>query len=532
MKIRSSIQWKMTSLIIYIVWFSLVLLGVILIGQFLREQEQEIKERAMLTARTVAELPNMSVNLLEKPDPASNLAKIVERFRLINDADYIVILNMNQERLTHPNSDLIGTISTSTDEGPSFTEHSYTSKAEGEIGTVIRAFVPIMNDNHQQIGVVIVGYKLPGIINMISSLRVQLFLTIGITFIFGAWGAWLLARHIKRQMFKMEPEEIARIVVERTESFNAMQEGIIAIDNDEMVTIFNDKAKQMLGVEGDVIGRKITSILPDSYLPEILKINKPIYNKDLHIRNLAILSNRIPIKVDGKTVGAIAVFQDRTELKKLAEELTDVKAFVSALRAQNHEHLNKLHTIAGLIQLGKKDKALEYVFEVTEEQGELTSFLSRNIGDDSLVGLLLGKVRRGKELGIHVEIDRHSFLGRFPKLMDNHDFVLILGNLIENAFDSFKNHMEKEKEIYISIRQTDKVLSILVEDNGSGIPEQLQPMIFQEGYSSKSSVTGRGIGLFLVKQIVEKGNGSIHVDSMVNKGTTFSIIFGMGDGDD
>lgn len=527
MKVRLSIQWKITSLIIYIVWFSLLLLGIILIGQFLHEQENQMKEKATLTARTVAELPMTSEGILELN---GSFSKTVERIRVINKADYIVVLDMNHTRITHPNPKLIGTVSSSTDEGPAFTEHSYTSKAKGEIGIVIRAFVPIMNSDHQQIGVVIAGYKLPGLMDTILSLRIHFFFTAGITLAFSAWGAWLLARHIKRQMFKLEPDEIARLLVERTETFNAMHEGIIAIDNNEVITIFNHKAKQILGIEGDVIGQKIIKVVPDTQLLEILKIHRPIYNKDLFVRNQVILSSRIPIKVEGKTAGAIAIFQDRTDVNKLAEELTGVKAFVSALRVQNHEHMNKLHTIAGLIQLDKKDKALEYVFQVTAEQGELTRFLSTNIGDDSLTGLLLSKVSRGKELGIHVEIDRRSFFKSFPKLLDHHDFVLILGNLIENAFDSFKNKAEKEKNIYISIKQTNKVLVIFVEDNGCGIPSHVQSSIFNEGYSSKSS-TGRGIGLFLVKQIVEKGNGMIHVESTVDEGTSFSITFEMGDGE-
>ncbi len=532
MRVRKlSIQWKMTGLIIYIVWFSLLLLGIILIGQFFQEEENSLKEKAMLTARTVAELPNLTTDYKKHPEAIDSLAKTVERIRMINEADYIVVLDMNRVRLTHPNKELVGTPSSSADEGPAFTEHSYTSKAKGEIGTVIRAFVPIMDPNHQQIGVVISGYKLPGIIDMISSLRGQLFLTIGIALAFSAWGAWLLARHIKRQMFKLEPDEIAKLLVERTETFNAMHEGIIAIDTDEVITIFNHKAKEILGIEGDIIGKKIVDVLPDTHLLEILEINRPIYNKDLHIRNLTILSNRIPIKVEGKTVGAIAIFQDRTEVRKLAEELTGVKAFVSALRVQNHEHMNKLHTIAGLIQLDKKETALKYVFDITEEQGELTRFLSEHLNDDSLTGLLLSKVSRGKELGIHVEIDRHSFMNKFPDRMDHHDFVLIIGNLIENAFDSFKNQLEKEKEIYISIQQTEKVFHILVEDNGCGIPEEKLSSIFDKGYSSKSS-TGRGFGLYLVKQIVDKGDGIIQVDSIVDRGTSFTITFEMGDKSD
>lgn len=532
MKVRRlSIQWKMTGMIIYIVWFSLLLLGIILIRQFFQEEEDRLKEKAMLTARTVAELPNITTEMNENDETLDSLTKTVERIRMINEADYIVVLDMNRIRLTHPNKDLIGTPSQSADEGPAFTEHSYISKAKGEIGTVIRAFVPIMNPEHQQIGVVIAGYKLPGIVDMLTSLRGQLLVTAGITLAFSSWGAWLLARHIKRQMFKLEPDEIARLLVERTETFNAMHEAIIAIDNDGIITIFNHKAKEILGIKEDVIGKKIIDVLPDTHLLEILESDRPVYNKELLIRNLAILSNRIPIKVEGKTVGAIAIFQDRTEVKKLAEELTGVKAFVNALRVQNHEHMNKLHTIAGLIQLGNKEAALKYVFDITEEQGELTRFLSEHIKDDSLTGLLLSKVSRGKELGIHVEIDRHSFLERFPPRLDHHDFVLILGNLIENAFEAFKSQAEKEKEIYISIQQTDHVLQLLVEDNGCGIPADELPFIFDEGYSSKAA-TGRGFGLYMIKQIVEKGNGVIQVDSLIDMGTTFSITFEMGDGSD
>ncbi len=100
-------------------------------------------------------------------------------------------------------------------------------------------------------------------------------------------------------------------------------------------------------------------MIPDTRLPEILQLNQPVYNRELQVRNLNILSNRVPIKVNNHTVGAVAIFQDRTEVKKLAEELTGVKSFVSALRVQNHEYMNKLHPIAGLIQLGNKDKALQ-----------------------------------------------------------------------------------------------------------------------------------------------------------------------------
>ncbi|OLN21250.1 histidine kinase [Domibacillus antri] len=517
------IQWKITGLIVFILLFSFLVLGMVLTSNYIETEESELRDRAILTARTVAELPGVAESLSSTGGVPDGAASAVEELRVINKADYIVILNMDRVRLTHPVQSKIGTMSNGEDEGPAFAEHSYTAKGKGEVGTLIRAFVPILDEEHNQVGVVITGYKLPQVMETILSLKREIFITSGLALLISGWGAYMLARHIKKQMFHLEPHEIAQLVVERTETFNAMHEGVIAIDKFERITIFNDKAKEMLDIQGEVTGRQIREVLPDTHLPEILQLDHPIYNKDLQIRNLAIVSNRVPIRVDGVTVGAISIFQDRTQVKQLAEELTGVKAFVSALRVQNHEHMNKLHTIAGLIQLGNREKALEYVFQVTEEQEELTRFLSKNIKDDSLSGLLLSKVSRGKELGIQLVIDRYSRLRTFPPYLDHHDFVLVLGNLIENAFDSFEQQSE-DNQIYVSIQQTDQVLSILVEDNGQGIEKEKQPFVFQQGYSTKSK-TGRGIGLYLVKQIVEKGKGDIQLESIPGEGTTFQIVF-------
>ncbi|MED4970858.1 sensor histidine kinase [Parageobacillus toebii] len=523
---RLSIRWKITILISFIVSFSLLLSGMFVIGDFFHTKEEELRQRALLTARTVSELPEIKSHIVGTKEERSSINIIVERVRIIHNADYVVVLDMNKVRLSHPVPSMIGRVSRGADEGPAFAEHTYTSKARGEIGTVIRAFVPIMNKDHQQIGVVIAAYRLPTFFEVIDALKEEISITIILSLLIGGIGAWLLASHIKRQMFHLEPHEIAKLLVERTEAFNAMHEGVIAIDSNENITIFNDRAKRMFGVKGDVIGKPIRAIIPDTRLPEILEIDQPIYNKELQIGNLTIWSNRIPIRVNGKTVGAIAIFQDRTEVKKLAEELTGVKAFVSALRVQNHEYMNKLHTIAGLIQLGHLEKALEYVFQVTEEQEELTRFLSKHIKDESISGLLLSKIRRGKELGIRVIIDRHSRLHAFPPALDHHDFVIILGNLIENAFDSFQGITDREKEIYVSIEQNEEICSLSVEDNGQGINEKHLDRIFEEGFSTKSE-NGRGIGLYLVKHIVEKGKGHIDVQSEKGKGTIFTITFDM-----
>ena len=522
-----SIHWKVMLMTFFIIICSFTVAGIFVLESVMEMKEEEISERAMLLSRTVAELPEVQKQLMED-DPvkaAAAINPIVERIRVINGADYIVVLNNKRIRLSHPVKPMIGTISRTADEDAAFTEHTYISKATGEQGTVLRGFFPVMDEDHRQIGVVISGYLLPTLWEIIWGIRMEIFLAVGFSLLFGVWGAWSLAKNVKSRMFDLEPHEIARLYVERNETFNAMNEGIIAIDNQLAITVFNEKAYEILGVKRqDVIGKSIYDVLPDTRLPEIIDFNHPVYNKELLVNQHSILSNRIPIQVNGETIGAVAVFQDRTEVKKLAEELTGVKAFVQALRVQNHEHKNKMHTIAGLLQLGKHKKAMDYIMHANEEWDVLMDFLHGRIKDDNLSGLLLSKVREGKELGIEFEIDKNSRWDHFPKGMDHHDFVIILGNLIENAFEAVQLSNKAEKKVFVSLDQTDDHTSILIEDNGIGMDEETIANIFKDGFTLKSE-EGHGIGLFLVHEMVTKGGGSIEADSVPGEGTSFVITF-------
>ncbi|MGX9134628.1 ATP-binding protein [Rummeliibacillus sp. JY-2-4R] len=519
---------KIMSLTFFIIVFSFLVAGIFVIGNILSTKEKELGNQAMLNARTVAKLPEVTnqLSLDKKPiDQAKVINDTIEGIRIINKAEYIVVLNMDHIRLSHPEKDLIGTKSKTSDENAAFAEHYYLSKAQGEVGKTIRAFVPIMNDKHQQIGVVIVGYRLPTIPEILYSIRKEILIATLLSLLFGAWGAWLLGRNMKKQMFNLEPHEIAKMYTERTETFNAMHEGIITIDNDFTVTIFNTKAKQILGItDENLVGKKIFDILPDTRLPEILDYNQPVYNKELFVNQHNIMSNRVPIIVAGKTVGAIAIFQDRTEFKKLAEELTGVKEFVQALRIQNHEHKNKIHTIAGLIQLGHYQQALSYIKEVKESQDEIANFLNDRIKNQNISGLLLSKINHGKELGIDVEIDMNSQLTKIPEQMDFNDFVVIIGNLIENAFEALQLSKKEDRKVMISIDQDEDILSILVEDNGIGMSDEVKARIFDNGYSTKNN-ENHGIGLYLIQDIVKKLDGTIEVTSTVGEGTSIFVTF-------
>lgn len=530
---KMPVNGKILLVTFLIIALSFLLGGIFLLGNLLSEQEKDFGQRAMLVARTVSNVPELSVHLENAniKESAKNINKIVDGIRVIHKAEYIVVMNMERIKLSHPVSKEIGKRSESQDLNAAFSEHYYVSKARGESGVMIRAFVPIINDKREQVGIVVVGYSLPDFLEMLQSYEREIMITIVISLIFSIFGAYTLGRHIKKQMFGLEPHEIAKMYVERTETFNAMHEGIIAVDKEMNITIFNEKAADILGVTRKIeecIGQKIYDVLPDTRLPEIVETATPVYDQELYINHHSILSNRVPIIVNGELVGAVAMFKDLTAVKKLAEEVTGVKAFVQALRVQTHEHKNKIHTIAGLLQLGHTKQALEYVTVTTENEASLTKFLNERFHNENISGLLLSKVSYGKELGIEVEIDRKSHFKRFPPLLDHHDFVVLFGNLIENAFEALNVLSKEDKYVAISVDEHDGVLAIAVTDNGIGMTKEVQERMFENGFSSKAS-ENRGIGLHLVYEIVRKGNGDIEVTSEFMKGTSFLILFELGE---
>jgi two-component system sensor histidine kinase DctS len=519
-------RWKLTALSFGIVAFTLLITGIILLGYMLHVKEEQLSQRAMITGQIVAQslIVQQQIN---SENASERLQPVVERIRMINEHDYIVILNMDRIRLTHPIQERLNTPFVGGDEDPAFAEHIYVSKAEARDGsTSIRAFVPIKNPDQvmEQIGVVVVGNVLPTAIDLLFEFRHAIFVIALITTLFGVWGAWLLATHIRKQTFEMEPEVLARVLVERTATFNAIHEGVVAIDDQERITVINSAAIHMLNLNENqkLLGVKIQEVIPDTRLPEILELGKPIYQRDLYVQNKAILSNRIPITVGEKTVGAVAIFQDRTEVNRLAQELTGVQAFVEALRVKNHEYSNKLHTIAGFIQLEESQKALEYIFELNEEQSGLSQVVMQQIHDDNIAGLLLGKLSRAKELGLTLRIEEGSEFIQFPEGVTNHDLVVIIGNLIDNSFDALSESMNERKEVSMLLKEEDQQLMIKVSDNGSGIPQEMKEHVFSRGFSTKAK-EGKGMGLFLIHSIVSRVDGLISITSNAETGTELLI---------
>ncbi len=523
MKRRMKLRTKMLLLSFILVSSSVIVSGLSMLYSISYSFEKEIRQRAIAISRTVAQLDEIR-DYLGKEGGARIIQPVAERIRLATNVDYIVILDMNRIRYSHPSESRIGERFEGGDEGAAFSELEYTSKAKGTLGYAIRAFVPIMDrEGIHQVGVAVVGILAPTFESYLAEYQSNMLLSLVWGLSIGLIGSWIIANSVKKQTHQLEPFEIGRLLEERSAVMEAMDIGIISIDINGKVNFMNRVAEQYTKVAtliDDAEDLTLSQLFSGTWLMDLNFVNQKIQNKPISIHGTMYLISSYPLHVHQDLVGSVVTIKSRSDAHQLAEELTGIKNLVGALRAQNHEYMNKLHSIAGLIQLDRTEEALNLMIDETSQEENLVQFLKDNIDDYAVSGLLLGKRSRARELGVTLRIDRSSYLSQIVDGFRAGDLVSILGNLIDNAIEACQG---QEKHVVCCLVQGDEHgLRIVVCDTGKGMSHDEQTKIFDYGYSSKAE-EGRGIGLALVKEIVEANQGCIHVESQVGSGTKVEI---------
>ena len=377
----------------------------------------------------------------------------------------------------------------------------------------------------------VTGYVLAGL--YLRSIRTMALRTLGVFVGIGlaALGVGTLlslqlARRIKSGLLGYEPDAFRDLFLRRMELLDALDEGLLAIDRDAHILYINRAAAEMLSFDKDaVLGRPLAEVYPQSTIPQVLRTQKAEYNVSLEsLRHVRILSDRMPVWRDGRIVGAVAIFRNRTEVARLARELTGVQHIVEAMRAYTHEFMNKLHVILGLLQLGEAQRAEEYVLQLTQTRALSTRQISACIAEPSVAALLIGKSCRAAELGVRLTLDPASHLDADPRCLPAPAMITVLGNLIENAFDAFAQTPGRAlHEVSVSVREGEQGLILSVDDNACGMSDEVRRHLFERGATSKGE--GHGTGLYLVKQIVDAYHGDIRVESTRGVGSSFVITF-------
>jgi len=135
------------------------------------------------------------------------------------------------------------------------------------------------------------------------------------------------------------------------------------------------------------------------------------------------------------------------------------------------------------------------------------------------VALLIAKSAIAAERGIHFTVEVTGF--KDTTSVRSRDLITIVGNLVDNAFDSVAGPRDGGAQVELSVTRDIDTLELCVRDNGPGISPAVRASMFDEGFTTKSTGAHAGIGLSLVRNAVTAAGGLITVEH--DNGTEFRV---------
>jgi len=315
--------------------------------------------------------------------------------------------------------------------------------------------------------------------------------------------------------------------------------GLIILDKDERILEFNPAAEEITGFRKDEIyGKRCHQVLKGipchlSKLKESTSKDKVLVHTEGIVRHrdgheIPVRYTAAPLIKENKLKGAIAVFRDVTKEKQLEQHR---RVLISMFA---HDLKGPLSVAGGLLLRLKQEKAgpltqkqHQYIDAVFKEVGRVEKYI-RSFLD--IVRMEAGQISLSKELcdlnrlfsdildsamikasqkGIKIEVDIPE---NAPLIyVDKTQFQRVILNLLDNAI----KYSPENSVVAIRCTDTEKNIMITIEDSGPGIQEEDLPYIFDPFYRANYSgaVEGCGIGLAIVKTIVEAHGGKVWVNN-------------------
>ncbi|MFD9407269.1 ATP-binding protein [Streptomyces sp. NPDC059989] len=487
--------------------------------------DDQAMRRALAIAQSAAADPSLAADLLDSgASPDSPVQSSAERIRRATGAEYVVVMDLDGIRRSHPSPGRIG-LPVSTDPSDALAGREVMEIDEGTLGRSARGKVPLLASDGEIVGAVSVGIAYDSVRDRLLGAIPGLLAYAGGALAAGALAAYLVSRRIQRQTRDLAFSDIAGLLAEREAMLHSIREGVIALDRAGRVRLVNDEAARLLGLTPDAAGP--SGVLAGRPLEDVLGAGRTadvlagrVSGRDLvTVQGPRVLvANRMPTE-DG---GAVATLRDRTELEHLGRELDSTRGLIDALRAQDHEHANRLHTLLGLLELGLHEEAVEFVTEVVGVHRTTAEQVTEKVHDPLLAALLVGKATVAAERGVPLRLAEATLLP--DRLVDPGDLVTIVGNLVDNALDAAVGSAAPLVEV--ELRAEGRTAVLRVRDSGPGVPVARREEIFTEGWSTKLAKAHRerGLGLALVRRLAERQGGSARAGETADGGAEFSVV--------
>ena len=471
--------------------------------------EEKYEEELLNIARIVASDETV-VNMLIAEDTSLN-EYINSYYVDVPNLSSVVVMDMQSLVYSHPDANNVLKEFVVGDELNALNGETYISNAKSIYDDSMRAFVPVYNEG-TQIGVISVGILRENIVKDKTNNAIQISAGFGLGLVVTLIGLVNIRSRFKTTLQGFTPSEFALLYADNLSIIEQLDEGVISIDDSLVVLSVNKKAKKMFNLSDDIIGQNVEEVFPFVDFKLIIDEDKHIDNKYKKINEQKLLMNAFPLYLDKNIIGASAIFRSHLEVDTLVDQIQGYQQMSEALRSQKHEFQNKLHVVLGLIKMKDYLKAENYIMENVYTTNIASDYYSSRLKDDRILALFVGKEIQSKGQNTSLLLTSDSYLSKTHNPINSDDIVLVLGNLIDNSFDAYKDKDFEDKRVVVDIFEDEEVVKITVIDQAGGIDRDIIDRMFERGISSKQGDT-RGTGLSLVNEIVSVYSGVKNVTS-------------------
>ncbi|GAA3160480.1 ATP-binding protein [Blastococcus jejuensis] len=513
---RLSLAGQLLALQVIIICVVLVGVAAVTVAQTIQGAHENEGRRALAAGEFIANARATREAIEESGVRYLRIAALSTRTAF--DAASVTIVDEHRTVLASTESDLLGT-RFPIGESTVLRGRSWSGEGSWDGRPAAIAMVPVLDLDGETIGFAAVYRAFPSVGEGLVRALPNLLTYLGLASAIGIGGSLLVARRVKRQTLGLEPAEITGLVEHRDAMLHGIREGIVGLDLRGRVTLVNDEAIRLLRIPGDALGRTLEDLGVGEEVSDALLAGEVEQDRAVASAGRVLVVNRRPIVNRGREIGSVTTLRDRTELLELRRELVLTRHVTDTLRAQAHEFDNRLHTIAGLIEIGEGDEAVRFVHRISSSRSEFSAAVTGAVRDPSIAALLIAKASQAAELGVALRIAPDSSL---PVLGDelSADVATVVGNLVDNALEAASTAPQRWVEVSLGL--VDGEVDVVVRDSGPGVPPGMEREIFRRGVSTKHGEQAgeRGIGLSLVHLICTRRGGDVTATAV--GGSTFT----------
>ncbi|MFG3659812.1 SpoIIE family protein phosphatase [Streptomyces sp. NPDC047706] len=301
---------------VLIVLLLVVVAVVALVLQSRSDSTEEARNRSLAVAETFAHAPGTR-EALNSPDPSAVLQPRAEAARKAAEVDFIVVMNTDGIRYTHPIPDRIGKQFVGT-LGPALAGGTVVEEIDGTIGQLVQAVVPVKDPDGNVVGLVSAGITTEHVGGAANRQLPLVLFTAAAGLVMATAGTALVSRRLLRQTRGLGPREMTRMYEHHDAVLHAVREGVLIVGADGDLLLANDEARRLLGLPDDAEGRGVHDLGLPADVAELLASGQVVTDEVRLVKDRLLAVNQRPTHLRGGPHGSVATLRDSTELRSLS----------------------------------------------------------------------------------------------------------------------------------------------------------------------------------------------------------------------